>query len=175
MKSFRGQNGFTLAEIIMTIVVGSIIIPPIILLMLTALQAPAVMMGTIKCNSLASDLLEEIVSQKWDRNSTGSGPIADALKTAPGSLGPESGEARSTFNDMDDYNGYTEKPPRDARGNIIAEFPDFTRSVQVFYVQGGSSGDYSTKLTVVSNFKKIIVTVQSSKVTNKVETVVANR
>jgi len=171
----KRQSGFTLLEIIMTMLVGAIIIPPIILMIVTALRAPTVMSGTIKGNSLASDMMEEILSKSWDENSTDTGPIADGIKTLPANLGPDGGETRPSFNDVDDYNGYSESPPTDHQGQVITEFSDFTRSVQIFYVQGGASEDYDTELGAVSNFKKIIITVESKVSKNEVEAVVSNR
>ena len=173
--SFSRQSGFTLTEIIMTIVVGTIIIPPFIFMILAALQGPTVMSAAIKGNSLASDLMEEVLSKQWDENSSGTGPVLDGNKTQPADLGPEIGETRITFNDIDDYHGYSESPPENAQGQVITDFSNFTRSVQIFYVEGGASGDYETELGTASNFKKIIVTVQGAGVLNNVEAVVSNR
>ncbi len=178
MQTFRlrkKQKGFTLFEIIMTILVGSIIIPPIILMILTALKSPAVMSNAIKGNSLGSDLMEEILSKKWDENSTGSGPINDSSKTPPDELGPESGETRPDFDDVDDYNNYTESPPKDRNGNVLSDFSSYTRSVEVYYVAGSETNDYETKISDVSNFKKIVITVKGPNVENKLIAIVSNR
>ena len=176
MRRYNKKNkGFTLFEIIMTIMVGSVIIPPIILMIVTALKGPIIMSGIIKGNSLASDLMEEILSKSFDENSNNTGPIADGLKTLPANHGPEASETRASFDDVDDYNGYSESPPTTQQGVVITDFSDFTRSAQIIYVQGGSSEDYNTELGSVSNFKKIIVTVQSKGVLNQVESVVCNR
>jgi hypothetical protein len=134
-----------------------------------------VVAGTIKGNSLASDLMEEVLSKSWDENSTAVGPIADGLKTPPASLGPESGEARLAFDDIDDYNGYSESPPKAQDGQAVEGFAEFTRSVQVYYVRGGSTGDYATQESVVTNFKKIIIRVDSEGARNQLEAVMANR
>ena len=175
MLTKKRQRGFTLFEIIMTMLVGAIIIPPIILIIVTALKAPTVMSGTIKGNSLASDLMEEILSKSWDEQSTNVSPLPDGSKTPPLDLGPEAGETRATFDDVDDYNGYSESPPADHQGQIITGFSGFTRSVQVFYVQGGVSEDYDSELGTVSHFKKIIITVENENSKNQVEAVVCNR
>jgi hypothetical protein len=159
----------------MTIMVGAIIIPPIVLMIITALRAPVVVAGTIKGNALASDLMEEVLSKSWDENATAVGPISDGLKTLPASLGPESGETRPAFDDIDDYNGYSESPPKVQDGQVLADFAEFTRSVQVYYVRGGSSGDYTTQQSVVTNFKKIIIRVDSEGARNQLEAVMANR
>ena len=171
----KNNKGFTLVEIIMTIMVGYIIIPPIILMIVVSLQAPAILSGTIKGNSLASDLMEEILSKSFDENSSNTGPIGDASKTLPEDLGPEAGESRASFDDIDDYNGYTESPPQTQQGQVITDFPDFTRKVEIFYVQGGSSGDYDTPQATVTHFKKIRVTAEGSRSKNQVEAVVCNR
>lgn len=177
MQSFRlkKEKGFTLFEIIMTILVGSIIIPPIILMIVTALRSPVVMTNTIQGNSLASDMMEEILSKRWDENSTGEGPISDDDKTPPDQLGPESGETRSTFDDVDDYNNYSESPPVDRNGQVLTDFSNYTRKVEVYYVYGAQTGDYETKINEKSNFKKIVVTVTGPDTENKLISIVSNR
>jgi type II secretory pathway pseudopilin PulG len=52
------------------------------------------------------------------------------------SLGIETGETlanRTTFDDIDDYDNYTESPPTDRTGNVLSEYTGFRRAVTVVY------------------------------------------
>lgn len=55
--------------------------------------------------------------------------------TTPVSFGPESGETgRNTFNDVDDYNGWTESPPQNPDGTVLPDLSAWTRKVTVAWV-----------------------------------------
>ena len=58
--------------------------------------------------SLGTSIIEEANKKAFDANTVGN-PITDlSLLTAPGGLGPGAGESSpETFNDFDDFNGYT--------------------------------------------------------------------
>jgi type II secretory pathway pseudopilin PulG len=71
---------------------------------------------------LADELLSEILQQ----------PYEDPTQTPV--LGRESGEAaspRSVFDDVDDYNGWSQSPPQYASGATIPNRTDWTHAVQV--------------------------------------------
>ncbi len=78
---------------------------------------------------LAQDLMEEIKSKNFDEKEA---------KTADGNwstaMGPDAGEStagnRSTLDDVDDYNGFSE--------NMASPYSGFTRSVTVSYVNAGA-------------------------------------
>jgi hypothetical protein len=73
------------------------------------------------------DLLAEIQNQTY----------ADPNQT-PG-LGKESGETtRSQFDDVDDYDGWTESPPKNRAGTDLAGFTGWSRSVTVVRAQRAS-------------------------------------
>lgn len=67
----------------------------------------------ITATSIASSIIEDASKKKFDdiTDTLALDPNKDVnLLTAPGSLGPEAGEDPNdprTFNDFDDYNGYT--------------------------------------------------------------------
>src|SRR6476619_6716570 len=69
---------------------------------------------------LAQQLMSEVISQPYKDDGLLSGIL----------FGPELGEnARTDFDDVDDYNNYTEKPPKDNNGGIVSGFGGWTRSV----------------------------------------------
>lgn len=73
---------------------------------------------------LAEDLMAEILSQ---------GTYKDGLDVE--SEGDESSLGRSSFDAVDDYNGWRSAPPVDADGNAIAGAERYSREVQVVYVK----------------------------------------
>ena len=50
----------------------------------------------------------------------------------------ESGTNRAAFDDVDDYNGFTEKPPRLKDGTALSGYDIWRRKVKVTWVQPGS-------------------------------------
>jgi type II secretory pathway pseudopilin PulG len=142
------QSGFSYLEVLLA---GAIIG--------TALTALGVLMGTLahgqqsiafqsQARTLAHSLLQEVLTRDY----------ADADN--PGHWGLESGEIagdRSTYDDVDDFDGFAEKPPTLADGTAIPGFDNFGWSVQVDWVDlstypGGVRG-YET------NIKRILVEV----------------
>ena len=97
---------------------------------------------------LALDLMSEILQKSYadpDGNLT---------------YGPEGGEStlnRATFDDVDDYHGWSESPPADAVGDPIAGFTGWSRSVSV---QRVSAADLGVLSGVETGVKRVIVTVQ---------------
>ncbi len=98
--------------------------------------------------SLASDLMAEIQSKAYsDPNET---PI----------FGPEASEiavGRTAYDDVDDYSGYHESPPKDAAGNTMSGLSTWRRDVTVTYV---NAADLRTAVLVDSGVKLITVTVR---------------
>jgi hypothetical protein len=77
--------------------------------------------------------------------------------TKPINFGPESGETgRSTFNDVDDYNGWTESPPQNPDNSVLPDLNGWSRQVNVAWVS-------PTNMTLTSatetGAKRITVTV----------------
>ena len=55
--------------------------------------------------------------------------------TKPINFGPETGETgRSTFNDVDDYNGWSESPPQNPDNGNLPDLNGWTRQVSVAWV-----------------------------------------
>lgn len=99
--------------------------------------------------ALAQDLLDEIRTRKYSGTSD-----------TAGVLGPTAAESssarRAAFDDVDDYDGWTESPPVTDAGGAIAGFTGWRRSVTVrFAVPSLPNTDSSTDQRV----KRIEVTV----------------
>lgn len=80
--------------------------------------------------------------------------------TATPVFGPESGEARATYDDVDDYKLFSDSPPVDKQSTAIAGGSGLTRSVVVTYVEPNN-------LTTTSNtdkgIKRITVSVANKR------------
>ena len=70
-------------------------------------------------------------------------------------FGPEAGETRATYDDVDDYNGLSETPPATRAGVALAGYAGWTRAVAVAYVSPAALAVSSTATTL----KRVTVTV----------------
>ena len=57
--------------------------------------------------SIATSQIEEISRLAFDESTVGNSVSSVSSLTAPGLLGPETGEVYPNFDDIDDFNGYT--------------------------------------------------------------------
>lgn len=85
--------------------------------------------GVISGSALAQSLMEEIQSRAFDEATISQAVTSANYLTSSNSLGPESGEFDVTsFDDVDDYNGYTKTDSLSRMGN-------FTASVTIYYIE----------------------------------------
>ncbi|MCW8809868.1 MAG: hypothetical protein OQJ93_11560 [Ignavibacteriaceae bacterium] len=92
----------------------------------------------VLATSIASSIIEEAQSKAFDEN-TDTNSVSSLTKLSD-VLGPESGETEATFNDFDDYNGFTKRDSSmpSAVFNIYCE---------VVYVDPTDLGGFSTSRT----------------------------
>jgi MSHA pilin protein MshD len=100
-------SGFTLIELVIGIVVFSIA-----LVLFTSLIVPQAIRSVdpifqVRAAELGQSLINEITSKSFDEESdrTGGGTPCNATCTGTTNLGPDDGESRTSFNDVDDYHG----------------------------------------------------------------------
>lgn len=82
---------------------------------------------------LASEMLEEVRLRKWDENTAASGVYTGSY-SAIGRDGTESASDKTTYDDVDDFNGWTENGVKDPLNRSVSGFADVVRSVAVSYV-----------------------------------------
>ncbi|NLQ23829.1 type II secretion system protein [Shewanella sp. S-1] len=111
-KKAKPQQGFTLIEL----VIGMLVIG-IAIVMLTSMLFPqadraASTLHRVRSAELAHSVMNEIWGKRYDQNTNANGgapacgsPLGSNCSTL---LGPEFGESRNNFNDVDDYNGLNE-------------------------------------------------------------------
>lgn len=178
MSLSKQQPGFTLIEIIMTILLLSftaMIIIPIVQAMLTV-TTPVQRQQAV---SLGQGLLDEILSKRWDENSPAGGAPICTSETSVNSRAAGSwpldctitasaisaeGETRVVFDDVDDYNGFTETDTfTDQTGVNAVALPGFSRTVTVTYIDSNASPITATtpgsSVAATTDTKRIVVTV----------------
>ncbi len=172
LKKYIRQSGFTLIELVITIVIlgfSSMILLPFF----NSISHSPDPLVRIRAVNLGQSLMDEILAKKWDNNTPAGGGSIKTSESDRGSsvpatpsagLGPEAGESRPIFNDVDDYNGYSETDVFHDQDNNSFTLTGYQRSVQVRYIAGNTATiDHNTPgLNNTSDSKLIVVTVTSS-------------
>ena len=105
-----GLSGFTLLELITTIVVIAVAAPTLMSVFSSTIQTSADPMFQHQALSIAEAYMEEILLKDF-------------------AIGPET--TRASFDDVRDYDGLTDVGARDQANNLIAGLNDYTVSVTV--------------------------------------------
>lgn len=163
------RPSFTLIETLVAIGLMAVVIGAVTLSLLSSFRAAEESEDLAVAEGLALDLMNEILNRRYCE--LGATPYDVYLRAGSGELATGT---RELFDDIDDYNGWIEEPPRDRWGNLLgredgagglrpsaAWAPDLTgfrREVNVSYVD---PQDFSTSLPfrTVSDFRRIQVTV----------------
>ncbi|MBW3530558.1 type II secretion system protein [Shewanella sp. NKUCC06_TVS] len=130
--------GFTLIEL----VIGMLVIG-IAIVMLTSMLFPqadraASTLHRVRSAELAHSVMNEIWGKRYDQNTNANGgtpacgsPLGSNCSTL---LGPEFGESRNDFNDVDDYNGLNETATMlNSTQTYAAAYPNYRLNVTVAY------------------------------------------
>ncbi len=104
------HSGFTLLEIITTVIVIAVAAPALMSVFSSTIQTSADPMFQHQALSIAEAYMEEILLKDF-------------------AIGPET--TRASFDDVRDYNGLTDVGARDQANNLIAGLNDYTISVTV--------------------------------------------
>jgi MSHA pilin protein MshD len=122
--SLTGQSGVTLVELVVTIVVLSLALSGVFLGIQYTARHSADPMIEHQAAAIADAYLEEIMLRDYDDPD-----------------GSEAGEVRSTFDDVDDYNGLVNSGARDQLNNPINGLGQYSVSVDVNATAFGPAGD----------------------------------
>lgn len=172
------QSGFTLIEIIVGMVMISVA-----LLLIYSVLIPQTRQGIdpiwqVRATALAKSLSNEILAKSFDQNSNPSGSLLRCSEVDPCStssqLGPDAGETRQDYNDVDDFHGFTANDANivssagysgSINGNDL--YQGFVANVSVFYDQNldgindddiNQDGSLDTG-TLVASIKLVKVTI----------------
>ena len=78
-------------------------------------------------------------------------------------IGREAGElatSRANYNDVDDYNGWTDSPPQNKDGSVMPDLANWTRQVVVEWVSPSTLTQPSPGSSSETGMKRLTVTVQ---------------
>ncbi|WP_166258840.1 type II secretion system protein [Marinobacter salicampi] len=111
-----GQSGATLVELVMTIVIISIAIAGVVGAFAMIAGRSADPLNQTRAVELAQLYMDEIITRKYNHNTPQGGVPKQTSDLCV--IGPDSGESRATFNDVDDYDGLSDTPPAGADGPL---------------------------------------------------------
>ena len=100
---------------------------------------------------LAIDMIEEIKSLRY-RDPVDPDEFGPGADEVPGGT-------RSTFDDVDDYNGWDRKPPQTASGTPMSRYDRLRRRVTVAYV---SAADFGAVVGTDQGFLRVQVNIRSA-------------
>lgn len=142
MKNTRRQEGFTLIEVLIAILLIGLAIVSLISANGAFTQANAAGAEL----STSEFLIEQI------RELTTALPVIDP-STGTSTFGPEASETLANYNDLDDFNGASFSPPISADRNNLADLSAYTQQITVENV---SASDFEQ---VVGNHSSFFVRV----------------
>lgn len=162
--------GFTLIEMIATIVILGIALVGIARMVSLGISDSADIMVQTRAVALAEAYLDEIMGRRFDENADVSGlnpcfglpgDMPTPTRPCSATLGPNGGgeNSRDKYDDVDDYNNLNEgdgtgTPIRDAKGDTRPDYANFHVTVSVRY-----AGDDAVLARTATHAKLITVTV----------------
>ncbi len=150
----RHIHGFTLIEIIVSIVVFGVLIALLIVGFAPNIRRGADPLFSMRAVELGQSYLEEILGKRFAENSPPGNGRRCGETGGPGAcsaIGAEEG-GHNNFDDVDDYNGLNEMPPINSSGIARTGYDNFRVQVNVVYA-GADIGVNNT------DAKRITVTV----------------
>lgn len=149
MRGRYFQPGISMAETVVATLLVGLVLVSIIQIVGPIVRSRSVQTHRLVATNLANELVEEISTKAF------TSPILDDLE----SMGPGVGENRSTYDDVDDYNGWSASPPQLSSGSSNLFLAGWTRSAKVVHVDVNDprieSGSYT-------GLKRITVTVSKN-------------
>lgn len=150
-------RGFTLIEIVIGIVVLAIALVGLSATLFPQAQRSVDPVYQVRATELGQSLLTEIISLSFDQANNQAGgnnrcsDSAPRVCTAPADLGPEGGEGREDYNDVDDFNGFSTSGDLLTGATVSDLYKNFTLVVSVCYTPS-VTGACTNNIT---NYKKV--------------------
>ncbi len=136
----RAEQGFTLVEAIVGIVLLAISFSILTTLIYPIAEQSADQLHQVKAAELAQSVLNEIQNKSFDENSDRAGGIvrcAELGTSCSTVMGKEGSETRATFNDVDDYNGlqygslYGQGEVENSTGQVLSGYSGYAMQITV--------------------------------------------
>lgn len=165
------RGGFVLIEVTIAYVILAFAITALVPVFMIAIKASKNTEQLQVATYLSAELLEEVRMRKWDERTTSTLAHIPAPSTVLGTDAGETATDKRTFDDVDDFNGWTEAQAVDPVMRALPDFTAYRRTVTVAYVDSSMSPSAATTdykmITVCTTTKKISPTCLSSLVTNR--------
>ena len=127
------RRAFTLAECLIATTVVAVLLVAVLEGVGAVAASRRMTSERARADLLARRLMSEIMTQPFEDPSGGNATLGPtAAESAPGN--------RSLYNDVDDYHGLSESPPKDRNGIGLSGLTGWTRSVTVERVNPASPG-----------------------------------
>jgi prepilin-type N-terminal cleavage/methylation domain-containing protein len=140
-----GTHGFTMVESLICIVIVGVMLTAALRAVGASNSAQLKSSNRAVGGILAQSLADEIMAELFENPTS---PV----------FGPEPGETtRASFNDVDDFNSWSESPPRNLDGTAMSNLSGWTRSVAIAWAP---ATDLTMTSTSDTGIKRIIVTVK---------------
>lgn len=165
------RRGFILVEVTIAYVLLAVAIVALVPVFIIAVKAGTNTEQLQVATYLSNELLEEVRMRKWDERTDGSTFAHIAVPSVLGRDGTESATDKTTYDDVDDFNGWTENGARDPIMRVLPDFKLYIRTVAVAYVDSsmavsGPMTDYK-RITVCTRTAKISPSCLTTMVTNR--------
>ena len=110
------HGGFTLIEMVFFVVIVGVALAGLVSVLASSMKGGADTISRKQALAIAEAIVEEIALKPFtwcDPDDLNAATATDALQcdTTPEVAGPEAGETRSTFDNVNDYSGYTFSSP----------------------------------------------------------------
>jgi MSHA pilin protein MshD len=130
-RCFREQQqGATLIELVMTIVIISVAIAGVVGAFSLIAGRSADPLNQTRAVALSQLYMDEILAKQFADKSPVGGGAVDEAKADCSTIGAD-GESRSTFNDVDDYDILDNDPPQNSEEDPLGGYSNFRVSVSV--------------------------------------------
>lgn len=151
------SRGFILIEVSVVTVVIALALTAFLPLFIVSIRANKAAERIAAATRLSSELLEEVRLHRWDEKT----PVPSAHIASPSAIGIDAAETASdkrTFDDIDDFNGWSENPPQDPVMRPLSALSAYTRTVSVKYVDASLNNSASP-----TDYKQVTVCTSAPK------------
>lgn len=152
----KPQQGFTLIELVVGMLVIAIAIVMLSSMLFPQADRAAKTLHRVKSAELAHSVMNEIWGKRYDQNTNANGGVpacgSPLGSSCSATLGPEAGEGRNDFNDVDDYHGLTQNATMLNSSQTYAEaYPNYQLSVTVAFGQSPNTKLVTINVTTPDN------------------------